>query len=452
MKKILFILLVLGAGGACAQQATRLQVELKNVNTDTLVFYLTENSIVRIVQTIRLPLKQGRADTTIQISRPAHALLKIAGQEVAGILEPGNDLAFKGNVSDLEGGTVATELFRFKNNLFKNKHQGLKVLISKALTQDNPYAYMLHYADSAERVLTQHLTAANLTLSNAAMRMLDADIKATFLSLRYDLPTYVAHESPRALRVKGIASGLSFTDSLAYSDTYAEAVYTIIFKEYSDMNMVDNQHILADKYRFIDSLLPGKLRLPVVTLFLESDLSKLNQGEELEQIMRTEYKGHETSNYAQYIAKRIGWLFKSGMPAPAFSLEGVKGKKVSLNDLKGKVVYMDFWFRECVPCRALFERLKPVRERFKADTNVVFLSVSIDDRETWLKGLKEFKMDGLPVYTNGLRAKHPVISAYKVAGYPTTTLIDRQGRIFLATPSDVPEELTRQIEAALKAP
>lgn len=67
-----------------------------------------------------------------------------------------------------------------------------------------------------------------------------------------------------------------------------------------------------------------------------------------------------------------------------------------------------------------------------------------------VKSIKEHPMPGYHVFTQDIRAKHLIIKDYKVAAYPTTTLIDKNGRIFLATLSDIPDELIKQIEAALK--
>ena len=100
--------------------------------------------------------------------------------------------------------------------------------------------------------------------------------------------------------------------------------------------------------------------------------------------------------YSDYIQTQLArtHLFKKGSKAPDFTVENERGEKVNLASFKGKVVYMDFWFSSCVPCHGLFTTTKPVKEHFKGNKDVVFLIISIDDKNLWKKSLKQFKIPG----------------------------------------------------------
>lgn len=125
---------------------------------------------------------------------------------------------------------------------------------------------------------------------------------------------------------------------------------------------------------------------------------------------------------------------KNGMVAPDFSLENASGEKIHLSSLKGKVIYMDFWFASCVPCHELFKKIKPVKEYFKSSNDVIFLSISVDDSEVWKKSLARFNIDGSHAFTENRFKDHSVIKAYNVNSYPTTMLIDKKGNIFSIAP------------------
>jgi thiol-disulfide isomerase/thioredoxin len=65
-------------------------------------------------------------------------------------------------------------------------------------------------------------------------------------------------------------------------------------------------------------------------------------------------------------------------PAPAFSLVDLEGNKVSLAELKGKVVILDFWATWCAPCKKSFPAMQKALDKYKADPNVRFLFI-----DTW---------------------------------------------------------------------
>lgn len=120
---------------------------------------------------------------------------------------------------------------------------------------------------------------------------------------------------------------------------------------------------------------------------------------------------------------------RPGSSAPAFTLQDNKGKNISLNDFKGKVVYLDFWGVDCAPCIYDIERLIPkLHSRYKGK-DVVFINICVDtDKKGWKKALEEYKLDGINLIAEGW-TDNPVCKDYNVNGIPHYVLIDKEGKL-----------------------
>ncbi|MBO2031262.1 TlpA family protein disulfide reductase [Siccationidurans ginsengisoli] len=142
----------------------------------------------------------------------------------------------------------------------------------------------------------------------------------------------------------------------------------------------------------------------------------------------------------------------AGQLAPAFTLTDNTGKQVSLADLKGKVVYLDFWGTWCGPCMREMTEFAPTLKKQFEGRDVVFLYISVGDAEAkWQQALADKHFTG-PSSVH-LRAPDSSLAAtYLVNGYPTYYLIGRDGRfvtVYASRPSDGPETVAA-IEQALK--
>src|ERR671918_757759 len=79
-------------------------------------------------------------------------------------------------------------------------------------------------------------------------------------------------------------------------------------------------------------------------------------------------------------------------PAAPFTITLFDGSKLSLNDLRGKAVFLNFWASWCPPCRAEARDLEAAWQRIK-DKDMVFLGVAMQDTEKNSRAfLDEFKV------------------------------------------------------------
>lgn len=124
--------------------------------------------------------------------------------------------------------------------------------------------------------------------------------------------------------------------------------------------------------------------------------------------------------------------FAAGKLAPNFSLLDTAGRELRLSDLRGKVVYLDFWASWCRPCMKKLEELKQFSQLFDS-TKVAFVHISLDeDAALWKAKVAKEGYTGLHLRTEG-SSQSVVAKAYGVYSVPEYFLIDAQGR-FAATP------------------
>lgn len=114
-----------------------------------------------------------------------------------------------------------------------------------------------------------------------------------------------------------------------------------------------------------------------------------------------------------------------GRPAPAFTARLFDGATIRLGDLRGQVIFLNFWASWCPPCRAEARALEEAWRRYK-DQGIVFVGVNTQDEET---RARDFIAEFGVTYPNGMDPGGRIAIDYGVWGLPETFFIDRQGRI-----------------------
>lgn len=112
-----------------------------------------------------------------------------------------------------------------------------------------------------------------------------------------------------------------------------------------------------------------------------------------------------------------------GKTAPDFTINTYDGKNLSLKDLRGKNVVINFWSSWCIPCKKEAIALEDANLRYK-DNGIVFIGVNVwDDYDNAVNFLTNYRSS----YANGYDPENEVQIDYGVEGVPETFFINSTG-------------------------
>jgi peroxiredoxin len=139
-------------------------------------------------------------------------------------------------------------------------------------------------------------------------------------------------------------------------------------------------------------------------------------------------------------------FFPNPPQAYDFNMAGLDGKTVQLADLKGKVVLLNFWRKDCLYCAQEKQYLKEMMKNMRNDKLMV-VCVNLWDNPSWVKSFGQKSGQELTIVSkpegkdavvenkiNGKIMGYFVLNdskeaIYEIKGFPSTYVIDRGGRV-----------------------
>lgn len=114
--------------------------------------------------------------------------------------------------------------------------------------------------------------------------------------------------------------------------------------------------------------------------------------------------------------------------APQFKTQTINGKSISLSDLNGEFVLLEFWGTWCGPCTPEIPYLKTLYEKYD-DGTMTILGVALDENE---EVVQEFTAENEMAWPQILQSKRwggEIVESYNVSGVPRMYLVDPEGKI-----------------------
>lgn len=116
---------------------------------------------------------------------------------------------------------------------------------------------------------------------------------------------------------------------------------------------------------------------------------------------------------------------QAGFAAPDFTLETLDGGTISLADLRGQVVLINFWATWCPPCRAEMPAIQQVYDKYR-DQGFTVLAVDVQESDGQVTAFIDQMELTFPILMD---RDGSVFASYQVKALPSTFFVDRAGVI-----------------------
>jgi len=143
------------------------------------------------------------------------------------------------------------------------------------------------------------------------------------------------------------------------------------------------------------------------------------------------------------------WALDAGAAAPNLELPGTKAN-VNLAEMKGKVVYVDFWASWCKPCKQSFPFLNELQAKYQAK-GLQIVGVNVDAKREDADG---FLAETPAQFAIGFDTKGESAKRFDVKAMPSSVIVGRDGKVLAVHRGFKPEdraEIERLITTALAA-
>lgn len=132
----------------------------------------------------------------------------------------------------------------------------------------------------------------------------------------------------------------------------------------------------------------------------------------------------------------ISEIYGVGNESYNFCLKDTSGIVVRLDELRGRIVILEFWFYGCNPCKLLSSGLKEVLYSHPRKDEMLLVTINVDKkRENWIKGIKSGEYTdkrSIDLGTGKEGFGHEILQYYKFNSFPQLVIIDKQGNLVTA--------------------
>ncbi|THD67539.1 TlpA family protein disulfide reductase [Robertkochia marina] len=341
------------------------------------------------------------------------------------------DAAKPGTWANFEGSAAASAVYyRTKEELTKDLKNGIKNIYT---LDERTFLEQLNKQKEAHKKLLQGAKS----LSRSFQKLEERNIDYEYLNQVNNYEMYHAYYTGnKGFKASDIIEeelrGINMEDKKAFR--FSPAFRNLLTSTY-------NQKASAMVKK--DTIEPSLALLKVIAengdqeirdeLLYENAKTYLSYSEDPEAYYNFYMAYSSNKEYQNAVTKDFDKMRKiaKGKPSPIFrNYENHEGGTTSLNDLKGKYVYMDIWATWCGPCKREIPSLKELEMEYR-NKDIVFVSISIDeqkDHDKWKNMVTQLELGGVQLFADN-DWNSQFVKDYLIKGIPRFILVDPQGNI-----------------------
>lgn len=452
MKKQVLLLLVAIAAISCGETNKKKSDKTNSENKEFFISGNVKNSPNGMVTIFGSEFEKdvileedGSFETTLELPYSGYYNAIFGRTPIELYLEQGKDLALDIDLEQIKESLSFSGELDKENQFLFNKKEAISVDY-RELFSEEPKEFTKSLKD-IENQLNSALEEEEISNSD----FLESQKREFFYQRASLLNSY----EPNHTYLKGIdevelpsgfydpAEKINLTDTLEYriSNGYKQLVLGNFTRKSEQMPLNDSLNESLHFMKIVNEKYPES--------FAKNDLLKevmgygLKPDKHLDEVYDVYMENQTDPELKQQMEDVYAALnqITPGKDSPTFNYENFNGGTTSLEDLKGKYVYIDVWATWCVPCLNEIPYLKEVAKDYEGK-NIEFVGISIDEDKAydkWKNMVEEKELAGVQLYSGGDAWNAEFAKGYRVQSIPRFILIDPEGKIYDADtyrPSD----------------
>lgn len=431
MKNLIFATVVATLVFSCNDQKNKEFVtvagKIENIETDSVFIYKDNFKKGFAVN------ENGEFSDTLKLIEPSYFYFLSERERTEIFLSPGDSLYISTSMQDFDNDLTYFGTIEAENNFITKKQlQETEIIMS------DPMGFFSvdkdKFKKNVEKIKSDLLTELDeIKVSTDFKQMESRHIEYNYYLMlsQYDIANAFYNQSSQP-------QTNSFNEELSDIDLENEKDFQNI-SSYRNLvvSLITQKVEKTDDFNEIKNII-GSVKSTIIKDKLMRDIMyyKIMSSDPNAEQLNAFIQKHSTDEKLKLDAQETFDKVKNllpGNPSPKFNYPDINGKYISLDDLKGKLVYIDVWATWCAPCLAEVPHLKQLTEDYK-NQELTIVSISIDpqsDYEKWKKMVENKDLKGVQIFSDNDWNSQFVVD-YGIRGIPRFILLDKEGKIISA--------------------